>query len=110
MHRIVCSPVLYPFQRSAKILEELAIGGFEFTVRGQDRNETGYPVNCRTCTSFAFTQRLLRAHDCCHVCTGTSIAMEFSVGVKHWPATRPHVHRSAVAAQPAIYEVAEWFA
>src|ERR1700722_9285548 len=52
MHCIVCSPVLYPFHRLAKILQELVIDGFEFTVRGQDRNQTGYPVKCRACTSF----------------------------------------------------------
>jgi len=28
----------------AKILQELAIDGFDFTVRGQDRNETGYTI------------------------------------------------------------------
>ena len=46
MYRIVCSPVLQLFPRPATILDDLAIDGFEFTVRGHDRNETGYPVNC----------------------------------------------------------------
>src|ERR1700692_3651070 len=56
MDRIVCSPALYPFQRSAKIFEDLAIDGFDFAVRGHDRNETGYPVNCRTGTRLALPQ------------------------------------------------------
>src|ERR1700683_364446 len=63
MHRIGCSPFLQLFERSAKIVEELAIDGLGFAVRGQDRKETGYPVNCGACTSFAFAQRLLRAHE-----------------------------------------------
>jgi NAD(P)-dependent dehydrogenase (short-subunit alcohol dehydrogenase family) len=32
--------------RSAKIFEKLAVGGFEFTIRHQDRNQAVYPVNC----------------------------------------------------------------
>jgi hypothetical protein len=110
MYRIACSPVLHLFKRSAKILDDLAIEGIKLAVRGHDRNETGYPIDCRACTSFAFTQRLLRAHDCCHVRTGASIATEFSVDVKHRLAAGPHVHRSAVAAQPTIYEITERFA
>src|ERR1700722_4605163 len=83
MYRIACSPILHLFKRSAKILDDLAIDGIELTIRSHDRNETGYPVNCRAQTLLAFTQRLLRAHDCCQVCTGTAIATEFSVGVEH---------------------------
>src|SRR5258708_37478676 len=61
MHHVGCYPVLLLFHRSAKILDALAIDGFDFTVRGHDRNETGYPVKCRTCTSLAFPQRILGA-------------------------------------------------
>src|SRR6516165_3648518 len=55
-----CGPVLQLFQRPARILEDLAIDGFDLTIRGQDPNQTGYPVDCRAQTSLAFTQRLLR--------------------------------------------------
>src|SRR5215831_13391676 len=60
MNRSACAPTLQPIQRSAAILEELAIHGFDVTVRGQDRNETRYPVNCPAQTSLAFTQRFFR--------------------------------------------------
>src|ERR1700733_5999586 len=110
MYRIACAPVLHLFKRSAKILDDLAIEGIKLTIRSHDRNETRYPVNCRAQTSFAFMQRLLRAHDCRHVRSGAAIATEFSVGVKHRPAAGPHVHRRAVAVQSEIYEVADWFA
>ena len=46
---------------------------------------------------------------CCHIGAGAAIATEFSVGVKHWLAAGLHVHRRAIAAQPAIYEVTERF-
>ena len=45
----------------AKILEKLAIGGIEFTVRSQNRNQTIYPVNCRPRISFAFPKDILDA-------------------------------------------------
>src|SRR5215472_14054362 len=61
MNRSVCLPVLLLFQWQAIILEDLAIDGIDLTIRGQDPNETRYPVNCRAQTSLAFTQRLLRA-------------------------------------------------
>src|SRR5262245_47885273 len=54
-----CCPVLQLFQRPARILEDLAIDGFDLTIRGQDPNQPGYPVDCRAQTSLAFTQRLL---------------------------------------------------
>ena len=46
MNHIGRYPVLLLFHRSAKILDALAIDGFDFTVRGHDRDETGYPVKC----------------------------------------------------------------
>src|SRR5882757_8105813 len=57
MHRIACSPVLHLFKRPAEIIDDLAIEGIKLTVRGHDRNETGYPVDCRAQTSLAVTQR-----------------------------------------------------
>ena len=59
MYRSVCSPVPQLLQRLSAILEDLAIDGFDLTIRGQNRNETRYPVNGRAQTSLAFTQRLL---------------------------------------------------
>src|SRR5262245_28602647 len=59
MNRSVCGPVLQLFQRPARILEDLAIDGFDLTIRGQHPNQTGYPVDCRAQTSLAFTQCLL---------------------------------------------------
>src|SRR5262245_55160488 len=61
MYDINCSPILQLFRRPAKILDHLAIDGFEFTIRGRDRNRTGYPIDCRTQTSFAFAQCVFRA-------------------------------------------------
>src|SRR5262245_41420341 len=61
MNRSVCAPVLQLFQRPATIFEDLAIDSFDLTIRGQDPNQTRYPVNSRTQTSLAFTQRLLHA-------------------------------------------------
>src|SRR6516162_2657670 len=58
MYCSVCTPVLQLFQWLATILEDLAIDGLDLTIRGQDRNETRYPVNCRTQTSLAFAHRL----------------------------------------------------
>src|SRR6516165_11234040 len=58
MYRSVCCPIPQLLQRLSAILEDLAIDGFELTIRGQDANETGYPVNCRARLSFAFTQCL----------------------------------------------------
>src|SRR5215469_8905788 len=60
MNRSVRFPVLCLFQRPTTILEDLAIDGFDLTIRGQDPNETRDPVNCRAQTSLAVTQRLLR--------------------------------------------------
>src|SRR5262252_1454940 len=60
MYHFVGAPVLHLFEWQAIILDDLAIHGFDVTVRGQDPDETWYPVNCRTQTSLAFTQRLLR--------------------------------------------------
>jgi len=45
MHGIVCFPVLYPFQRSTKILEELAIGGFNFTFGPNIETRPAIPSN-----------------------------------------------------------------
>ena len=52
---------------------------------------------------------LVGAHDRCHISAGAAIATEFSVGVKHWLAASLHIHRRAVAAHGAIYEVTERF-
>src|SRR6516165_3275867 len=60
MDHFVGAPVLQLFQWEAIVLKDLAIDGFELTIRGQDPNETRDPVNCRAQTSLAFTQRLLR--------------------------------------------------
>src|SRR6516162_5706061 len=60
MYHFVGAPVLQLVQGQAIILEELAIDGFDLAIRGEDPNETGYPVNCRAQASLAFTQRLLR--------------------------------------------------
>src|SRR5262245_22067539 len=108
MYDINCSPILQLFRRPAKILDHLAIDGFELTIRGRDRNKTGYPIDCRTQTSFAFAQRFLRANDSRHVCAGAAIAEELSVCIEHRLATRLHVHGGgALAASGEIYEVAE---
>src|SRR6516162_7748619 len=63
MYRSVCCPIPQLLQRLSAILEDLAIDGFELTIRGQDRNLTRYPVNCRARPSLAFTQGLLAAGD-----------------------------------------------
>src|SRR6516165_1007528 len=60
VYRSVCSPIPQHLQRLSAILNELAIDRFELTIRGQDRNETGYSVNCRAQTSLGLTQRLFR--------------------------------------------------
>src|SRR5215472_16959583 len=60
MNRPACAPVLQSFQRPATILEDLAVHGFDVAVRGQDPNETRYPVNRRAQTLLAFTERLVR--------------------------------------------------
>src|SRR5215470_19119650 len=60
MEHFVGAPVLQLFQWEAMVLDDLAIGGFDLAIRGQDPNAPGYPVNDRTQTSLAFTQRLLR--------------------------------------------------
>src|SRR6516162_1245151 len=60
VYRSVCSPIPQLLQRLSAILKDLAIDGFDVTVRRQDPNETRDPVNCRAQTSLAFTQRLLR--------------------------------------------------
>src|SRR5258707_627216 len=105
MYCLSSSPDFYLFHLWAAILNNFEIDGIKLTVRGHDRNETGYPVDCRAQTSLAFTQRLLRVHDFCHVAAGAAIAAKFSVGVKQGLAARPHVHRRAVTAHPAIYKV-----
>src|SRR5215510_3464979 len=108
MHYSVCAPVPQLFQRLAAILNDLAIDGFDPTVGGQDRNEAGYPVDCRAQTSLAFTQRFLRANDFRHVRAGTAIAEELSVCIEHRLATCLHVDGGgAVAASGEIHEVAE---
>src|SRR6516165_2835956 len=63
MNRSAFGPALQLFQRLAKIFEDLAIQGFDVTVRGQDRNETRYPVDRGARPSLAFTQGLLAAGD-----------------------------------------------
>src|SRR5262249_31018181 len=60
MDDIYCSPVLQLFRRPAKIIEHLAIDGFEFTIWGRDCNETWDSVNGRTQTLLAFAQGLFR--------------------------------------------------
>src|SRR5262245_61084213 len=61
MYNINCRPVLQLFRRPAKILEHLAIDGFEFTIWGRDRNKTGYSINNRSQILLALTQRLFCA-------------------------------------------------
>src|SRR6516165_12264219 len=56
MDHFVGAPVLQLFQWEAIVLKDLAIDGFELTIRGQDPNETRDIVNCRAQTSLAFTQ------------------------------------------------------
>src|SRR5262245_6107315 len=63
MYDVNFSPVLQLFGRPAKILEHLAIDVFEFTIRGCDRDETGYPVNCRAQATLALTQSLFGAFE-----------------------------------------------
>src|SRR5262245_21541786 len=60
VYRSVCAPVLQLFKWLAAILQDLAIDGFDLTIRGQRPNETRYPVNCRTQASLAFAQCLFR--------------------------------------------------
>src|SRR5262245_20306678 len=66
MYCIACSPVLQLFDRTAEILDDWAIDGFEFAARSHNRDESRYPVNgCpelrlalaqRPFSSFAFGQ------------------------------------------------------
>src|SRR5215471_4010993 len=60
VYRSVCTPIPQLLQRLSAILKDLAIDGFDLTVRRQGPNETGDSVNCRAQTSLAFTLRLLR--------------------------------------------------
>src|SRR5262245_3779645 len=108
MYDINCSPVLQLFRRPAKILEHLAIDGFEFTIWGRDRNETRDSVNGRAQALLALAKRFLRANDFSHVRAGTAIAEELSVCIEHRLATRLHVDGvGAVAASGEIHEVAK---
>src|SRR5262249_35190005 len=104
-----CSPVLQLFRWSAKILEHLAIDGFEFTIRGGDRNKTGYSVNGPAQLPLAFAQRFLGINHRRRVRTRAAITLEFSVRVKYRLATRFHVHRWAIAASSEIDEVPKRF-
>src|SRR5262245_36543910 len=110
MYDINCSPVLQLFRRSTKILEHLAIDGFEVTIWGRDRNKAGYSINNRAQILLAFAQRFLRINHRRHVCARAAIAMEFSVGVKYRLAARFHVHRGAIVSRGEIYEVTKWLA
>ena len=38
--------LIVPKVRHIGVREDLTIDGLDFTVRGHDRDETGYPVNC----------------------------------------------------------------
>src|SRR5262245_39947982 len=109
MYDISCPPVLQLFRRSAKILEHLAIDGFELTIWSRDCNKAGYSINNRAQILLAFAQRFLRINHRRHVCARAAITMEFSAGVKYRLATRFHVHGGAIAASGEIHKVAERF-
>src|SRR5215469_5551075 len=63
VYRSVCSPISQLLQGLSAILKDLAIDGFELTIRGQDRNLTRYPVDRGARPSLAFTQGLLATGD-----------------------------------------------
>src|SRR5262249_5188637 len=61
MYNVTISPILQLFEWAAKILNDLAVHGFERTARSEDPDETGYSVDCRARSSLALTQGLLCA-------------------------------------------------
>src|SRR5262249_19318155 len=58
MDRPICSPVFQLFQGLTTIFDDLAIDSFDLSVRSQDANEAGYPINDRAQTLLAFTKCL----------------------------------------------------